>query len=424
MIFQQPLAVEEGEQRRVFTILEKKGESYLFRIVSHFRAEDGGNDQWQEHATGEIAPAENIQMRSRTEVANLLAGMQRTAAHNGNGSAGLAHEKFIVTGPRWEVLQEVYLHKKQAVGILELGHGLEEDLSTYRLHPAMLDVATGFAHFLTQGDFLPLTYDRITCFAPIPGRAITHVRMRTDPDGGQDVLTSDISILDESGLEVVEIKNFSMKRVSKESLARLEAAKIETPPKTSIEQIFQHQLTPGLSTHEGATLFKRLLRQGRSPQIIISTRDLKEVLHDTLTMNGPKLLAELQGVASEASMHARPELGNAFSAPTDEIEQRIAAVWQRVLGVERVGIYDNFFELGGTSLNGIQVAAELKKELNVELPTVTIFEAPTVAALAKYLQPDAGQKQFQQVQGRAEKKKQALGVNQRQRARAGAASER
>ncbi|RRW83852.1 amino acid adenylation domain-containing protein, partial [Pseudomonas aeruginosa] len=37
----------------------------------------------------------------------------------------------------------------------------------------------------------------------------------------------------------------------------------------------------------------------------------------------------------------------AYRAPGSELEQRIAAIWSEILGVERVGLDDNFFELGG-----------------------------------------------------------------------------
>ncbi|MCO2445893.1 amino acid adenylation domain-containing protein, partial [Pseudomonas aeruginosa] len=40
----------------------------------------------------------------------------------------------------------------------------------------------------------------------------------------------------------------------------------------------------------------------------------------------------------------------AYRAPGSELEQRIAAIWAEILGVERVGLDDNFFELGGHSL--------------------------------------------------------------------------
>jgi polyketide synthase 12 len=52
------------------------------------------------------------------------------------------------------------------------------------------------------------------------------------------------------------------------------------------------------------------------------------------------------------------------------------------LGIDRVGVHDNFFELGGTSLLGVQVMAEVNRRFGVEVPTVGLFEGPTVAALA------------------------------------------
>ncbi|HXB22877.1 MAG TPA: SDR family NAD(P)-dependent oxidoreductase, partial [Candidatus Solibacter sp.] len=419
VVFLQPLVVQEGESRFVFTVLEKKDEAYSFRIVS--RGVHGNvNEQWQEHARGEIAVADHSDLESRYDMAALLDGLQKAPIHIEDGSYGAAKDKFIVTGPRWDVVKEVYLGANQAVAVLELGVQLAADLDLYQVHPALLDVATGFAHFLTQGDFLPLTYDRILLFGPVPGKAISHLRMHSDLTKTNDILTSDISILDPGGAEVVRIHNFSMKRVTKESLSRLETASVAAVTTASIELRFQLELTPGLSPKEGAEIFRRILTQGRSPQMIVCTREIHDVMRDSASLDRTRVLAELQNLNSQAAMHARPQLSSDFSAPTDEMEQRIAAVWQKVLGVERVGIYDNFFELGGTSLNGIQLAAELKKELNIELPSVTIFESPTVAALAKHLRPGTDQEQFKQVQSRAERKKQALETTQRKRVRVGA----
>ncbi|MBV8199910.1 MAG: acyltransferase domain-containing protein, partial [Acidobacteria bacterium] len=45
-----------------------------------------------------------------------------------------------------------------------------------------------------------------------------------------------------------------------------------------------------------------------------------------------------------------------YAAPRDDIELAVAAAWQRLLGVERVGIHDDFYELGGSSLLAVQLA--------------------------------------------------------------------
>jgi amino acid adenylation domain-containing protein len=70
-----------------------------------------------------------------------------------------------------------------------------------------------------------------------------------------------------------------------------------------------------------------------------------------------------------------------FVAPRTLIETVIAQSWSAVLGVES-GIHDNFFALGGHSLLAAQLAARLRDTLQVELPLRTIFEMPTIAALA------------------------------------------
>ncbi|MFY9820942.1 MAG: condensation domain-containing protein, partial [Thermoanaerobaculia bacterium] len=68
--------------------------------------------------------------------------------------------------------------------------------------------------------------------------------------------------------------------------------------------------------------------------------------------------------------------------PRDGVEQAIAALWQRLLGRESIGIHDNFFELGGHSLLGTRVIAALRDEFGVEIPLRVLFEKPTVAGLA------------------------------------------
>jgi hypothetical protein len=83
-----------------------------------------------------------------------------------------------------------------------------------------------------------------------------------------------------------------------------------------------------------------------------------------------------------------------------------------------VGIHDNFFELGGTSLTGIQLVSELKKQLGVDVPTVSIFQAPTVASLARYLRPrEQTVSELDGSRRRAEKKKQVFAHARRAAAR-------
>ncbi|HEX6095639.1 MAG TPA: amino acid adenylation domain-containing protein [Thermoanaerobaculia bacterium] len=74
-----------------------------------------------------------------------------------------------------------------------------------------------------------------------------------------------------------------------------------------------------------------------------------------------------------------------YEAPEGELESSLAAVWQALLGVGRIGRHDNFFDLGGHSLLAMQVLARLREDLGIELSPAMLFDHPTVAALAEFM---------------------------------------
>ncbi|WP_370383430.1 SDR family NAD(P)-dependent oxidoreductase [Catenulispora sp. GAS73] len=81
----------------------------------------------------------------------------------------------------------------------------------------------------------------------------------------------------------------------------------------------------------------------------------------------------------------RPELPQPYSPPITDTERALAEVWSDCLGVEPVGTRDNFFDLSGTSLLALQMLTMVKQRFGVTLPSVILFEAPTVHDLAAML---------------------------------------
>lgn len=79
------------------------------------------------------------------------------------------------------------------------------------------------------------------------------------------------------------------------------------------------------------------------------------------------------------------ETTDEFVAPRNLLEEKLAAIWAGVLGVDHVGALDNFFDLGGHSLLGLRLVNRLREALAEHLSLVIVFEAPTVAAMAETL---------------------------------------
>jgi amino acid adenylation domain-containing protein/non-ribosomal peptide synthase protein (TIGR01720 family) len=118
---------------------------------------------------------------------------------------------------------------------------------------------------------------------------------------------------------------------------------------------------------------------------------LKEWLPDHMVPSAFVFLDELPRTSSgkvdrrrlPAPGAGRPDLAVPFVAPRGEDERRLAELWSRLLGLDRVGVQDGFFDLGGHSLVATQVISRVRDLFGVELPLRALFEAPTVAGLAE-----------------------------------------
>ncbi|WP_368656566.1 amino acid adenylation domain-containing protein [Brevibacillus dissolubilis] len=77
--------------------------------------------------------------------------------------------------------------------------------------------------------------------------------------------------------------------------------------------------------------------------------------------------------------------GVEYTAPRNETEAVLAAIWQDVLGIGRAGIYDNFFDLGGHSLKATVLVTRIHQQWNVQLSIRAIFQHQTIAELAPLL---------------------------------------
>jgi thioesterase domain-containing protein/acyl carrier protein len=81
-------------------------------------------------------------------------------------------------------------------------------------------------------------------------------------------------------------------------------------------------------------------------------------------------------------------------AAHDNIVARIGDIWSRTLRVSPIAPDANFFELGGDSLLAVGLFLEIERETGIHLPITTIYDAPTIAKLAKLLAGETAAAEF------------------------------
>jgi len=78
------------------------------------------------------------------------------------------------------------------------------------------------------------------------------------------------------------------------------------------------------------------------------------------------------------------------TAPRGRTEQAVAALFTELLGHERIGVDENFFALGGHSLLAARLVALVRKDFQVELTLLDLFDNPTVAGVAAFVEGGSG----------------------------------
>ncbi|MEV0534811.1 amino acid adenylation domain-containing protein [Kitasatospora sp. NPDC050463] len=91
------------------------------------------------------------------------------------------------------------------------------------------------------------------------------------------------------------------------------------------------------------------------------------------------------GKVDRAALPA-PRPGGAGALPEGDCEELLADLWQEVLGLEQVFRHDDFFSLGGHSLLATRLSARVRDTFEIDLPLRTVFEARTLAAMARRIE--------------------------------------
>ena len=253
------------------------------------------------------------------------------------------------------------------------------------LHPAVLDRATGFACFRAGAPgahYLPFAYNRVRVSGKLTQRCYSYIRF----EPGDEYISSNVTIVDEQGNQLIQIDGYEVKRVPEDLLEASDAeaaaganrqaqAAAPEPPKPK-------KVAARILSEDGVEVFRRILTLKSLPQVTVACRDLRAVqaeIRGVLGARGAQATTEDQGTQT---FYARPELATPYEEPRNDLERALADIWRTMLGLEKVGVNDDFLELGGNSLLGIQIASRIRADFEIELSAATFYKSPTVALLA------------------------------------------
>ncbi len=296
-------------------------------------------------------------------------------------------QSFMAFGPRWANIERTRYGQGEALVELKLDPAFHSDLGEYVLHPAMLDMATGGAQALIPGvdltrDFyVPLGYASVRVFGTMPAHVFSHVRCTAE--AGSSLAYFDVTLCDEGGNVFAEISRFTMRRVDESAAFGAVSSRGVMADRSDA---LSEALRDGIRSAEGIDALDRIMAQPNLVQVIASSVDVNAW---NAKLNAAQIHTVVADEGSVEGFERLPGLPE-YVAPSTGAERMLASIWADLLGFKAVGVADNFFDLGGNSLLGVRLFAAVRKKFSVSLPLATLFEAQTIADLAKLL-ADPGQ---------------------------------
>ncbi|MEO1338640.1 MAG: polyketide synthase dehydratase domain-containing protein, partial [Myxococcota bacterium] len=371
LFFLRPLRVDDDATKTVEVRLKPTTEGYDLIVRSEFAREDRSG--WEQHGQARLLmkrllPVVPIEPGAIAE----RCGPARTPAETGGLQS--KQEQHLRFGPRWRVLRRAAFGSGEAFAELSVPSTFVEDLETWKVHPALMDIATGFAMDLIDGYtgeqlWVPVSYRSIKVHGVLPSQVRSWVRNRGENTQASGVAAFDITITDVDGNVLVEIEDFAIKRLDSdpEAVLATEPTASELERKTEArdegqlspaEQQLRRNMEQGIRPAEGVAALERILYGDMGPEMVLSSLELEQLQKQSAQ-------AFDQGSGSDTKF-ARPELDSEYVEPRDEVERTLVSYWEDLLGVDRVGVKDSFFDLGGHSLIAVRLFAQVRKAFQVD----------------------------------------------------------
>jgi amino acid adenylation domain-containing protein len=188
----------------------------------------------------------------------------------------------------------------------------------------------------------------------------------------------------------VKIRGFrielgEIEAVLREQAAVREAVVTARPSAGGEARLVAYVVTDATEGTAGAARAEELrsLLRARLPEFMVPAAFVR-LPELPLTRNGKIDLAALPDPEPEPATGGGGERG---ARPSSAVEELLHGIWSALLGRGDFGVDANFFQLGGHSLLATQLLSRVRDAVQVEVPLATLFTAPTVAGLARAVEP-------------------------------------
>lgn len=145
-------------------------------------------------------------------------------------------------------------------------------------------------------------------------------------------------------------------------------------------------LVEPLSGHEVKNFLKERLPDFMIPAHMVELQTMP------LTINGKVDKRALPVPGNESIISVK------YVSPRNSTEEELAGIWQRLLGIDKVGISDNFFDIGGNSLKIISLHKYLEDAYPGRVGLADLFEYTTIEKLSAHLQKHEDEKERAPIQ--------------------------
>lgn len=140
---------------------------------------------------------------------------------------------------------------------------------------------------------------------------------------------------------------------------------------------FEDDVTNIVNTKELCEVFEKALYLRYLPQVVVSTTDLDLKLAQWISANKTENI--------ELAPKLEEETDISYESAS-EIEQHIAAIWQKFFGMQEIDVETDFFELGGDSLQALTIIKQINKAMRLTLSLTVFFAHASIQSLANYIQ--------------------------------------